>query len=170
MAYNPKNCTRILRMNEERVNTVATASVINPMGYLSNAVRFQTTYYDPLGLKLNYVWDRIYWTYDAARGYIASYTPSHGYWREENSGWYLVSRNVGGSLNSSRTEATSWTNAVFTNGYFCPTASPSNPTRVEYEPNKVIATGSGSADGVVTTNKSGPCAWMIYYDSVLSFE
>jgi hypothetical protein len=96
-----------------------------------------------------------------------TYVDSASYWDawfDQWDGWYQAQHSNGYYWGSNYTSITAWTYAVHENDVFCALQS----TYVTYSDNNLVAHGSGSVGGYVSTWDSGGCSSWLHYDSFVS--
>lgn len=122
---------------------------------------YTTTWYEPLGAKVNYVSDIMKWWYDGTK--VTGYSGSDGRWWLSLTGWYEASHNFQ-SYPDGTTGAVSSTYDNMRNNIFCALQT----TNVWYDRNNVEGYGDGSARGWGTSWADGGCSGLLSKEVTLS--
>lgn len=122
---------------------------------------YTTTWYDPVGITVNWVKDTINYGYNG--NIVTSFYGSDNRWWLSNDGWFEASHYIGsgyiGSASNPDGEAAVYTGDTMQNNIFCA----GNSTYVYYSNNAVIARGNGSAFGSINTWDGGGCSSLLHY-------
>lgn len=121
-----------------------------------------TTWYDPVNIKVNYVYDTINFNYDS--NYVYPNWAGFGHWWYTTTNWYNVGWNT--NIYTDGNPAQDYVAQTYDhmrNDWFLATT-----TNVYYQPNTVKGFPRGVAVGTSNTWDDGLIAWMLHYEKTLS--
>lgn len=134
--------------------------------FSSGGRSFTTTWYDPIGITVNWVKDTINFSYNGTD--VTSFSGYDNRWWLSNDGWYEASHYIGsgytGAGADSHIQAAVYTGDTMQNNIFCVGQS----TYVYYSNNAVLANGNGSTFGSISTWDGGGCSGLLHYGTALS--
>ncbi len=120
-----------------------------------------TTWYDPIGINLNYNFDQISFSYDGNTVYGLWSGFSHDW--DRSTGWYDVYYNLNSYLTPNNEEVYQSSTDEFENDWW-----EGVTTHTYYQPNTIIGYPNGgiSAGGTYTWD-DGPIWWQLHYEQIL---
>lgn len=121
---------------------------------------FTTTWYDPVGITVNYVADTVNWNYDGNT--VSPNFWSDARWPNSATGWYEVAHALYPYSGSTMVQASTYDHME--NDVFCAFQT----TNVWYQNNNVYGFASGSSTGGVSTWDDGGCSSWLHYQATLS--
>ncbi len=121
---------------------------------------FKTTWYDPVGITVNYVYDTVNWDYDGNT--VSPNFISDGRWPNSATGWYEAAHTLYPYYDSTMVQGSTYDHME--NDIFCALQT----TNVWYQNNNVNGYADGSSDGGVVSWDDGGCSTWLHYETTLS--
>lgn len=121
---------------------------------------FTTTWYDPVGITVNYVADTVNWNYNGNT--VSPNFWSDARWPNSATGWYEAAHQLYTYYSSTMVQASTYDHME--DDTFCALQT----TNVWYQNNNVYGFASGSSTGGVSTWDDGGCSSWLHYQSTLS--